>query len=83
MSQAVPNPPPGFDELSVDEKIDYVQSLWERIAAGPDEVPVPDWHARIVSERLGSYRAAPDQGRPWSEAREDLERKLRDRPPRK
>jgi hypothetical protein len=30
---AVPLPPPGFDDLSVDEKLDYLQSLWERIAA--------------------------------------------------
>ena len=41
MPKLVPNPPPGFDDLSVEEKIDYVQSLWERIAARPDQVPVP------------------------------------------
>jgi hypothetical protein len=29
----VSHPPPGFDELSVEEQIDYVQSLWNRIAA--------------------------------------------------
>lgn len=29
MPKLVPNPPPGFDDLSVDEKIDYVESLWE------------------------------------------------------
>ena len=33
-------PPPGFDELTIEEQIDYVQSLWERIAATPDQVPV-------------------------------------------
>ncbi len=40
MAQTVPIPPPGFDDLSVEEKLDYVQSLWERIAAKPDEIPV-------------------------------------------
>ena len=44
MPKPLPLPPPGFDELSVDEKIDYLQSLWGRIAATPDTVPVPDWH---------------------------------------
>ncbi|MDX6447193.1 MAG: hypothetical protein QOH71_4267 [Blastocatellia bacterium] len=29
ISQALPLPPPGFDSLSVDEQIDYVQSLWD------------------------------------------------------
>jgi hypothetical protein len=42
MAQAVPIPPPGFDNLSVDEQVEYVQSLWERISARPEDVAVPD-----------------------------------------
>jgi putative addiction module component (TIGR02574 family) len=79
MAKVVPNPPPGFDDLSVDEKIEYVHELWARIAASPEEVPVPDWHLDIVRERLKAHRASPNQGRPWSEVREDVERKLGDR----
>jgi hypothetical protein len=33
MSTIGPTPPQGFDDLSVDEQIDFVQSLWDRIAA--------------------------------------------------
>jgi hypothetical protein len=44
MAKPVPLPPPGFDNLSVDEKIDYLQSLWNRIAATPETIPAPDWH---------------------------------------
>jgi len=35
-----------------EEQIDYVQLLWERIAATPDQVPVPDWHREVLDERL-------------------------------
>ena len=52
MPKPVPLPPPGFDELSVDEKIDYLQSLWDRIAATPEEIPVPEWHREILQQRL-------------------------------
>jgi hypothetical protein len=41
MAQPVPFPPPGFDELSVDEKVTYLQSLRDRITATPETVPVP------------------------------------------
>jgi hypothetical protein len=41
ISQALPMPPPGFDALSVDEQMDYVQSLWDHIAARPEDVPCP------------------------------------------
>ncbi len=52
MPKPVPLPPPGFDEMSVDEKIDYLQSLWDRIAATPETIPVSDWHREILDERL-------------------------------
>ena len=79
MAKPIPSPPPGFDDLSIEERIDFVQSLWDRIAATPEQVPVPDWHQRIVRERLESYRANPSEGRSWADARADIERKLRDR----
>jgi putative addiction module component (TIGR02574 family) len=63
MSQALPIPPAGFDALSVEDKIDYVQSLWDRIAARPEDVPVPEWHRQIITERLAARRADNDQGK--------------------
>jgi putative addiction module component (TIGR02574 family) len=79
MSKIVPTPPPGFDDLSVDEQIHFVQSLWDRIAATPEQVPVPEWHRRIIRERLEAYHANPTTGRLWTDVRTDIVRKLRDR----
>ena len=76
MVKAAPIPPPGFDELSAEEKLDYVQSLWDRIAASPEEVPVPEWHKQIINQRLAAYRANPDAGKTWEQVRNELERKL-------
>lgn len=77
MPKTVPNPPPGFDELPVDQQIEYVQTLWERIAASPDQVPVPDWHREVIRDRVERLEADSSQGRPWEEVRKDIERKLR------
>jgi putative addiction module component (TIGR02574 family) len=74
MAQQVPNPPPGFDALSVDEKIDYVEALWESIVER-SSIPIPDWHRELVAERLEAYRAEPSAGRPWAEVRAELQRK--------
>ena len=51
-TQPVLDLPPGFDDLSKEEQIEYVQALWNRIAADEAEVPVPEWHLQIVRERL-------------------------------
>ena len=77
MAKAVPNPPPGFDELSTEEKIEYVQSLWDRLTASPEEVPVPDWHLRVLDERLESYQTKPDAGKTWEQVQEEIRRKVR------
>lgn len=75
----VPTPPPWFDDLSVQEQIDFVQSLWDRIASTPEQVPVPEWHKRILRERLEAFHANPTLGRLWEEVRTDLDCQLRDR----
>lgn len=79
MSKHLPIPPPGFDDLSVEEQIDYVQSLWNRIAASPEEVPVPEWHREVLDERLKDHEANPDAGDSWDVVRERLRDKLRQR----
>jgi putative addiction module component (TIGR02574 family) len=68
--------PPGFDDLPVDEKIDYVQRLWARIARDPDNVPTPAWQIRVIDERLAALARDPDGGRSWDEVRADLRARL-------
>jgi putative addiction module component (TIGR02574 family) len=74
MPTPVPLPPPGFDELSIDEKIDYLQSLWDRIAATPQTIPVPDWHREILAERLKDLEE--DAGDTWDVVQERLRKKF-------
>ena len=69
--------PPGFDEAPKEQRIAFVQELWDRIAQDPERVPVPVEHQRILEERLKEYRANPKAGRPWSEVRDQLLTKLR------
>lgn len=69
--------PPEFDTVSSDERIAYVQELWDRIAQAPECLPIPEDHKRILDERLDAYEANPQPGRPWGEVRDDILKKLR------
>ena len=71
--------PPGFDDLSLDDQIDYVQSLWDRIVAKPDQVPVPDWHRQVIRQRMADHEASPSEGQPWEEVRDGIRNKLKGR----
>ena len=76
MSEALPIPPPGFDALSIDDKIDYVQWLWDRIAARPEDVPVPDWHREIISERLARIETARTKAKRGEEVEREITAEL-------
>jgi putative addiction module component (TIGR02574 family) len=69
--------PPEFDAVSREQRIAFVQELWDRIAQDPDKIPIPEHHKQVLDERLDAYRADPRPGRPWSEVREELLAKLR------
>jgi putative addiction module component (TIGR02574 family) len=70
-------PPPGFDELTAAEKLEYVQTLWDRVASDPGAVPVADWQREILAERLAAHRAGQGSSRPWEDVRHDLLARLR------
>ena len=64
--------PPEFDIAPKNQRIAFVQELWDRIAQDPDRVPIPEEHKQILEERLNAYRANPQSGRPWNEVREEI-----------
>jgi putative addiction module component (TIGR02574 family) len=69
-------PPPGFDSLPVEDQIEYVQALWDRIAASAERVPMPEWHKDLLDERLAAHEAKPEDSVPWEEVRDELRSKL-------
>ena len=79
MSTPIPFPPPGFDDLSTDEKIDYVALLWDRITTCPATINVPEWHREGIAERLRDLDSDSNSGDQWDvvqkRLREGLEAK--------
>lgn len=77
MSAATLAPPPGFDDMPVDEQVEYVQSLWERILRRREEVPVPAWHRDELAARIANHDASPDAAEPWEAVERELRAELR------
>lgn len=72
-------PPPGFDELTPEEKLDYLQELWEHISTRPEDVPVPDWQRKLVRERLAAHERGEGGTVSWSTVSQEAEDLLRKR----
>lgn len=76
MASALPMPPPGFDDLTPDEKVRYVGALWDRIVSDQDSLGLSDAQRVLVRERLAAHEADPSAARPWSEVRTQIEQEL-------
>ncbi len=69
--------PEDFDRAPDEQRIAFVQELWDRIAENPTRVPVPEAHLQILEQRLSDYRANPSAGQDWAKIRDELLAKLR------
>jgi putative addiction module component (TIGR02574 family) len=65
-------------QLSLAERIQLVEDLWDMIAATPEAVPVTDAQKAELDRRLARLQASPVDGRSWAEVKAAL---LRQRQP--
>ena len=70
MAESLPTPPPEFARLSQDDKLAYIERLYDMV----DEqgVELTDEQRALLDERLRQHRADPTSARPWHEVRDEL-----------
>jgi putative addiction module component (TIGR02574 family) len=52
-------------DLSIPERIQLVEDIWDTVAAEADHVELTEEEKRIIDERLRAYHQNPDLGSPW------------------
>ena len=56
--------------LSIPERIQLVEDIWDTIAEVPEEVGLTDEQKVELDRRLDAYHLNPDEGSPWGMVRE-------------
>ena len=58
----------GIDRLSVKERLELIEQIWDSLPqeVNPDEEPA--WHLVELAKRRAEADAAPGAGKPWREA---------------
>ena len=54
-------------DLSIPERIQLVEDIWDTIAAQADRVELTEKEKKIVDERLKAYHQNPNLGSPWQD----------------
>jgi putative addiction module component (TIGR02574 family) len=61
--------------LSVEERIQLVEAVWDSIAQHPEALPVTEARRKELDRRLAEHSRDPQAARPWSQVRGSLARK--------
>jgi putative addiction module component (TIGR02574 family) len=52
-------------ELTLSEKLQLLEDLWDSIALNPEQLPVLDWQKEELAKRKAAYLQNPDSGISW------------------
>ena len=63
-------------EMTLQEKLDAMESLWEDLVRTPEAIESPAWHKEVLDERLRKLKEGKTQFIDWETAKEALRKKL-------
>lgn len=61
-----------YNSMSVAEKIQVMELVWESLRQRPDEVPSPEWHQQVLEERPRRLASGEATISSWDEAKKRL-----------
>lgn len=61
--------------LTVEERFELVDEIYESFRTASVEPEPPEWHRKVLEERLREADASPELALPWEEAKAQLEKK--------
>ena len=63
----------GIDRLSVGDRLDLIEQIWDSLPAQVAPSEVPPWHLAELARRRSEAEQQPGVGKPWREALNQLE----------
>lgn len=76
MSSPIQFPPAGFENLSKEEQLTYVEELATYVNAS-ETVQIPDWHWEILEKRMADPGEDLENGITWEEFEKELDKELK------
>ncbi len=61
-----------LDKMTVSEKFQVMESIWDDFCHRVEEVAVPDWHLDLLAERKNALLAGEESLTDWEESKERI-----------
>lgn len=59
-------------EMSIKQRIQLVEDIWDSIADLPEAVELPQWHKDELDKRLAEFHNNPNEGSPWKDVKKRI-----------
>jgi putative addiction module component (TIGR02574 family) len=59
--------PEDIASMTVAERLELAELIWESMSDRPDQIPLPDWHKSIIEDRLAAYEKDPSAVMTWEQ----------------
>ena len=66
-----------LDKMSVEEKIQTMESLWDSLLHENSEIASPDWHGEVLAEREVAIERGDVHFEDWESAKEKIRKQIR------
>ena len=65
-----------FEQMSVTEKLSMMERLWDALCRVGTEIPSPEWHGNVLSERESLARDGSDEFVDWDQAKKEMRKQI-------
>lgn len=65
-----------LNEMSVEEKLQAMELLWEDLSRRDENVPSPDWHDAVLQEREAALERGEEEVEDWESAKRRIRTEL-------
>jgi hypothetical protein len=65
-----------LDQMTVDEKLRAMESLWADLRRNEKDIPIPDWHREALKETEQRVREGQEEPMDWDEAKKRLRQRF-------
>lgn len=64
-----------LDKMTVEEKLQAMESLWDDLCRRAGGIASPDWHGEVLEERDAAQKRGADNFQNWEAAKKDIRHK--------
>lgn len=63
-------------EMSIEEKIQAMESIWDDLCGRADSLASPAWHGELLAERESALQGGDDEFIDWETAKQNIKKQL-------